>query len=168
MNALIARLLFAVLLVSVLQVAAGNKSIARQVETMAKQYDKKYSTVKHVTVATYLKNRKKWVLVDIRPAKERKVSMIPGAITVKQLESNLALYKHRPILLYCTIGERSSVYALRLNAQGWENVANLRGGVLAWAQANRKFVTSDNKKTRKVHVYGSAWNLLPVNYTGVW
>jgi rhodanese-related sulfurtransferase len=168
MNTLIVRVLFAVLLVSALQVVAGNKSIVQQVEKMSRQYDKKYSAVKHITVASYLKDQKKWVLVDIRPAKERKVSMIPGAITVKQLKSNLTLYKNRPILLYCTIGERSSVYALKLNAQGWKNVANLRGGVLAWAQTGKNFVTPDSKKTRKVHVYGSAWNVLPINYTGVW
>ena len=159
---------FSVVLLTALQTVAGNTTVADQVEKMSRQYDKKYPTVKQLTVAAYLKGRAKWVLVDIRPVKERKVSMIPEAIIIEQLESNFALYKNRPILLYCTIGERSSAYAMKLKEQGWEKTANLRGGVLAWALAGKYFVASDGKKTRKVHVYGAAWNLLPVNYIGVW
>jgi rhodanese-related sulfurtransferase len=159
---------FSVFLLTTLQTVAGSDTIDRQVEKMSRQYDKKYSTIKHITVAFYLQHQKDWLLVDVRAEKERKISIISGAITVTQLENNSAHYKNKNILLYCTIGERSSVYALKLNKLGWKNTANLRGGVLAWALNGQNFVTPDNKKTNKVHVYAAAWNLLPVNYIGVW
>jgi rhodanese-related sulfurtransferase len=168
MTVFISRILFALAFFATFLAAAGNDKIAEQVENMSRQYDKKYSTIRHVTVAAYLKEPEKWVLVDVRSAKERSVSIISGSITAEMLEKNLDTYKNKHILVYCTIGERSSAYAAKLLAGGYKHVANLRGGVLAWALAGKYFITSDKTKTRKVHVYASAWNVLPATYTGVW
>ncbi len=108
------------------------------------------------------------MLVDVRTVKERKVSIIKNAITKEQLEINLNYYKSKKILVYCTIGERSSIYAYQLKAKGITTVANLRGGVLKWAHAGGVFVDSQGNETKKVNVYAKAWNFLPVGYIGIW
>ena len=137
-------------------------------EKMCKGYDKKFPEIKHVSVKNFLESPDKWVLVDVRPLNEREISMISGALTSEQIEQNPNLYKQKKLLIYCTVGERSSKYAIQLLSKGFKNVTNLRGGVLKWAESGRKFVTPEGKKTTKVHVYGKKWNLLPDGYTGVW
>eukprot|EP00937_MAST-01D_sp_MAST-1D-sp2_P006132 g6132.t1 len=56
-------------------------------------------------------------------------------------------------------------------------VHNLRGGVLAWAHAQREFVpgrmgAEDTEYTaahkRRLHVYGKRWDLAPANYETMW
>ena len=168
MTYFISRILFYVFILTSLQAVADNTAIAEKVEKMSSKYDKKYLSIKHVTVSSYLKSPQKWILVDVRTEKERKISIIPGAITKEMLEHKLADYKDKRILLYCTVGDRSSAYAIKLLEQGCKHVSNLRGGVLAWALAGKKFVTPGNSKTRKVHVYAVAWNILPPNYIGFW
>ena len=152
-------------------VSAGGKTIVEKnsevLEAMCRKYDKKFSDVKHVTVKDYLRDSQKWILVDVRPENERKVSIIPGAINIERIEKNADFYKKKGLLLYCTVGERSSQYAEKLKKKGFANVANLRGGILKWAQNGQLFVTPDGKKTKKVHVYGKTWNLLPEGYEGV-
>lgn len=135
-----------------------------ELEAMCRRYDAKFPGVRHVTVKEYLRDPRLWTLVDVRPERERKVSMIPGAITKEALERDPGKYRKTAILAYCTVGERSSKYAIRLKKTGFANIANLRGGVLKWAQNGQSFVDPNGKETKRVHVYGRKWNLLPKNY----
>jgi len=48
------------------------------------------------------------VLLDVRSAKERRVFIIPKAISQKEFEKNIDQYKQHKITVYCTIGNRSS------------------------------------------------------------
>ena len=134
---------------------------------MCRARDKKYPDVKHITVKEYLRNPQNWIFVDVRPANERNISIIPGAITPREIEANPVLYRKKYLLMYCTVGDRSSKYTEKLLGKGFKNAANLRGGVLKWAQNGKKFVTPDGKETTKVNVYGKTWNLLPEGYKGV-
>ena len=61
---------------------------------------------------------------------------------------------------------RSSKFATKIKKQGF-NSFNLKSGVLGWAQ-NKGMFESKGKKTKKVHVYGQAWNFLPEGYEGVY
>ena len=105
-------------------------------------------------------------LVDVRPKKEREVSMIPGAISAEELEANLDQYRDTKIVAYCTIGYRSGVYAKELRAKGLE-VLNLEGSILAWTHAGKPLVNQEGP-TQKLHVYGKRWNLAADGYEAVW
>lgn len=111
------------------------------------------------------------IMVDVRTKEERKVSTIPGAITVDSLDRMPAqARKGKVVVAYCTIGLRSGRWVEEMRAKG-ENAFNLHGGVLAWAHAGRAFEARDflgSRPTRQVHVYGRRWNLLPEGYQGVW
>ncbi len=105
------------------------------------------------------------VLVDVRGPHERRVSMLPGAITREDFERNSARYRSWLVVPYCTIGVRSGHYTRTLRTQGFE-ARNLAGSALAWAHAGLSF-EADGKVTRRVHVYDPAWNLLPHGYVPV-
>lgn len=107
------------------------------------------------------------ILVDNREKSERAVSMIPGAISVREFEENIKRYANDTVVVYCTIGERSGHRSKKLRKQNI-NALNLKGGVLAWAHAEGTFVDSQGETTNKVHVYGSKWDLLPEDYSAVW
>ena len=103
------------------------------------------------------------VLVDCRAPHERAVSTLPGAITPDQLDADPQRYAGAELVVYCTIGYRSSRLTGELRERGFA-AANLRGGVLAWAHAGGKFVDARGGPTARVHVYGEPWDLLPAGY----
>jgi len=78
-----------------------------------------------------------FVLVDVRGEAERAVVSIPGHAAV-HLDVILAgdgatqLPRDRRVILYCKSGARSERAATALRDKGFEDVVNLRGGVLAW------------------------------------
>ncbi len=105
------------------------------------------------------------VLVDVREPHERRVSMLPGAITKEDFERNSTRYRSWLVVPYCTIGLRSGLYTREIRDRGFE-VRNLAGSALAWAHAGLPFEAS-GKATRRVHVYNADWNLLPSGYEPV-
>ncbi len=141
---------------------------AANLEKMLLEYDKKYSTIEHITVKEYQSNKATFVLIDCRSDEEQKVSMIANAIPHKILEADFDKFKKKNLIIYCTIGERSSRYTLKLISKGFANVANLRGGVLSWAKDEHFFLDSKGKKTYSVHVFGRPWNILSDKYKGLW
>ena len=76
------------------------------------------------------------VLVDVRESAEQAVSMIPGAIPVGQFEAERNRHDTKQIVVYCTIGYRSGLYAGKLKELG-QRVVNLKGGILAWRMRGR-------------------------------
>jgi len=107
-----------------------------------------------------------FVLVDVRTERERRVSMLPGAIPASEFERRLAELGNRTVVAYCTIGARSSSYARRMGRRGVD-VLNLEGSVLAWTHAGGPLV-HDGAPTRRLHVYGRRWNLAADGYETVW
>ncbi|MEA3274875.1 MAG: rhodanese-like domain-containing protein [Pseudomonadota bacterium] len=76
-------------------------------------------------------------LVDIRTPGEVAQGAIPNAqhlpmhlIPLRMSE----LPKDRDVVLYCRSGARSYHACSYLAQQGFENVVNLRGGIIAWAR----------------------------------
>ncbi len=106
------------------------------------------------------------VLVDVREPREWAISRISGAITQVDFERDKERYKDRPIVAYCTIGYRSGQFAQRLAADGFD-ASNLRGSILAWVHAGEP-VVDDDGETKRVHVFGPQWDLLPDGYESVW
>lgn len=107
------------------------------------------------------------LIVDVRDPQERAVSIIPGAISRESFESMKESLKKGPIVVHCTIGYRSGKYVEKLKAEGIE-AHNLKGSILSWVHAGQPVVDPEGNQTKRVHVYGERWNLLPKGYEAVW
>lgn len=78
-----------------------------------------------------------WLLVDVRTPGERDAGYIPGSVHVEldRLPAEAAsLPRDRGVIFYCRVGARSAMATEAFRAAGRE-AANLRGGILAWAEA---------------------------------
>jgi len=107
------------------------------------------------------------VIVDVREAEERAVSMIPGSISKEHYESNAEEYHGRSVVAYCTIGYRSGRYVETLRSRGVD-AKNLKGSLLAWTHAGLPMVDEQGKQVKRAHVYGAEWDLLPEGFEAVW
>lgn len=112
-----------------------------------------------------LTEKKPVVLVDVRTAAEQQVSMLPGAVTSEVFLSNLEAYRDHTVVGYCTISYRSGRLARELRQKGL-TMRNLQGGLLAWLHAGGQ-VYARGVESRRVHVYGSKWDLAPAAYQTV-
>jgi len=81
------------------------------------------------------------VLLDVRePAELRTASVKPDGfelvtIPMNEIPQRLSeLDPDRPVACLCHHGARSQRVAMFLNAYGFENVANIAGGIAAWSQ----------------------------------
>ncbi len=91
--------------------------------------------------ATRLINQRDALVVDVRDEGEYRAARIPHSRHVplsalpgriKELEK----FRKRPLLVVCRSGNRSGAAAKLLRKQGFEEVWVLKGGLLAWEQAN--------------------------------
>ena len=91
--------------------------------------------------ATAKINHEEAVVVDVRSMKEFKDGHIINAQNIplngfadnlKQIEK----HKSKPIIVACRSGSRSNAACNSLRKAGFENVFNLRGGMMAWESAN--------------------------------
>lgn len=79
------------------------------------------------------------MVLDVREPWEYETGHLPGALSIPQadLASRLAeVPRDRAVLTVCHSGGRSVRSALFLKQVGYERVANLEGGTLAWREAN--------------------------------
>lgn len=108
-------------------------------------------------------NRPKPVLLDVRRPEEFAVSHLrsarrvdPGAgpgVLKEILATNV------PVIVYCSVGYRSSELARRLIKAGITNVFNLEGSIFQWANEGRPIV-NEYGPTNKVHPYSTRWGAL--------
>lgn len=102
-------------------------------------------------------------LLDVREPAEYAVSHLPGARQVAPdadpAELARTLDPARPVVLYCSLGWRSSSLAGRLIAAGFTNVANLRGCIFVWAAEGRP-LESNGQPARVVHPYSPRFAFL--------
>lgn len=77
------------------------------------------------------------LLVDVREPLELEIVRLAGArlIPMRQIpEQAASLPRDRDILLLCHHGGRSGRVTQYLRAQGFDRVANIAGGINAWAE----------------------------------
>jgi rhodanese-related sulfurtransferase len=87
--------------------------------------------------ATLLMNQKRAIVVDVRPADDYQKSHIPGSRHIPESEiktriAELSKYKERPLVL---VGTRPTSAMRALKAAGFNEIAQLRGGIAAWIEA---------------------------------
>ena len=138
-----------------------------------KNHDKHADKSNHVESSVVSDNSV--ILVDVRSAVERKLSMIPGAITAEEFETmfkkDLKSYQSRLIIPYCTIGFRSGKYGTNLKkSYGFTNVRNGEG-IILWTHSSTSHLVTKvggvEVKTTDVHTFGSAWDLAADHYDTV-
>ena len=79
------------------------------------------------------------VVVDVREQEEWDEGRIPGAVHIPRghLESRIeraAPDPTHPVVLYCSVGNRSAFAAKTLAELGYEDVTSLAGGFTDWTQ----------------------------------
>ena len=121
------------------------------------------------TLASWLEGSgdgKNPLFLDVREPIEYNVSHLGGALNITSKEELLktveSLEQNRPIVLYCSVGYRSSKMALFLINEGYPNVYNLEGSIFAWANEGRK-IYHGKRETDKVHPYDKIWGRLLKN-----
>jgi len=77
------------------------------------------------------------VVLDVRGAGERAAARIEPSVHVplNRLREELAKVPHRPLVVHCAGGYRSSIAASMLREAGFGPVADLIGGMGAWEEA---------------------------------
>jgi rhodanese-related sulfurtransferase len=116
-------------------------------------------------LAAWLADKKKAApqLLDVREPEEFAVSHLPGAINIRPDASGAeALAKidpAKPMVLYCSVGYRSSQLAERLMKAGAKNVSNLEGSIFAWANEGRP-LEKDGQPAKVVHPYNRVFGRL--------
>ena len=90
------------------------------------------------------------VILDVRKADEFADGHIKGAILIDQFQSDFVeqakakLPKDKTIAIYCRSGRRSANAAGKLADIGYKCV-NLKGGILAWKEANMPVVFTNKQ-----------------------
>jgi SulP family sulfate permease len=91
------------------------------------------------------------LLLDVREPSEHSRAHLPGARLVplrKLIESPVDLPRDRTILLACRSGRRAARALYVLEELGYERLAGLRGGILAWRAAGLPVVLEDDSSPR--------------------
>jgi rhodanese-related sulfurtransferase len=96
-------------------------------------------------VATFERESKKGILVDIRTPEEVAQGMIPGAKHIDFYSADFmtkiaALGKDKPIYMYCRSGGRSGQAISKLKAGGFTKVYHVQVGFQAWTSARKPVV----------------------------
>ena len=91
--------------------------------------------------ATELINHSDAVVLDVRPEGEFREGHIINALHiplsgVKDQLGQLQKYKDKPLIVSCRSGAQSAAACKQLRGDGFDQVYNLKGGMLAWQNAN--------------------------------
>src|SRR5258706_16196945 len=109
------------------------------------------------------KNGARPLLIDVRARQEYEVSHLPGAVwaeTPQQLASTMReATGGQAVVLYCSVGVRSSNAAATLMQSGRGNVFNLHGSIFQWASEGRPLVANDHA-VHGVHPCNERWGVL--------
>ncbi len=103
------------------------------------------------------------LLLDVREKEEYEVSHLMGAISAltekEALQAMEGVSREKPVVLYCSVGYRSSEMAGFLQKEGFRKVYNLEGSIFAWANEGRP-VYRGGERVHKVHPYDRVWGKL--------
>src|SRR5690606_16711390 len=95
--------------------------------------------MKEITVEelkSMIDNNEEFQLIDVREPFEYEVSNLEGVnITLSGIliESN-EIARDIPVVVHCRSGKRSAQAIMLLEQQGFTNLSNLEGGILAWKE----------------------------------
>ncbi len=81
-------------------------------------------------------NGEDFQLIDVREDFEYETSNIGGLLIPLGgiLIEAAKVEKDKPVIIMCRSGKRSAAAIIQLEQQGFTNLYNLKGGILAWAE----------------------------------
>lgn len=96
-------------------------------------------------IATLMMNKDEAVIVDIREKKEYSEGKIVGSIhipfdSLKDRAADLKKYEGKQIILVDKMGQHSGMAGKLLQAEGFENVCRMSGGIAEWKSSNLPLV----------------------------
>jgi predicted sulfurtransferase len=77
-------------------------------------------------------------------------------LSVKAFEIITKESKERSIVVYCSVGYRSSELADKLQEKGFKEVYNLEGSIFKWANEGRE-IYQDDQLVNTVHPFNGRW-----------
>lgn len=91
--------------------------------------------------ATELINHKEAAVIDVRAAADFAQGHVINAVNIpmngfKNQLAALSKFKGKPIIVNCRSGAQSASACGHLRKEGFEEVYNLKGGIMAWQAAN--------------------------------
>ena len=97
------------------------------------------------TQTTQMINHENAIILDVREMKEYSSGHIVNSVHIplsnlKTRISELDKYKNQKIIVSCRSGNRSSQACASLKKEGFEEVFNLSGGIMAWENASLPLV----------------------------
>lgn len=130
----------------------------------------RYPRVQHIDAGQLTETAdSEFVLFDVREQKEFDVSHIPNAIRIPPRMSAEAFFAQfgdqvadKTIILYCSVGERSSRFARRLQRSESATpykILNLKGGIFNWHNLG-KSLTNEAEVTEEIHGFDRFWSRL--------
>jgi rhodanese-related sulfurtransferase len=80
-------------------------------------------------------NGEDFQLIDVREDFEYQMSNLDGELIPLGgiLIETEKIDHEKPVIIMCRSGKRSAMAVMQLEAQGFTNLYNLQGGILAWA-----------------------------------
>lgn len=106
-----------------------------------------------------LTNKEALLIVDVRQREEFEVSHMRGAVLVEDIDFE-SLKTDQPILLYCTVGFRSTELGTTLTNKGFSHIYNLDGGLIRWKNKGQPVYNMQEQSTDSVHVYSGLFGFL--------
>jgi rhodanese-related sulfurtransferase len=143
----------------------GEESCDERLSAIRQSIREDYPSVQQITtqeLADWLADTSRLppLLLDVRTEDEYRVSHLknarhmtqpmPISSVVDELEAG------QSVVVYCSVGVRSSDLAVQLAKAGLEKVYNLDGSIFQWANESRPLY-SGNHATQSVHPYNRKW-----------
>jgi rhodanese-related sulfurtransferase len=118
------------------------------------------TTVEPQQLAAELSSERPPLLIDTRGPEEFAVSHLHNASLANEATFSADdvddLERDRPIVLYCSVGQRSAAVARRMRELGFTNVRVLYGGIFLWYNDGYP-VYRDMRPVNRIHPHNAAW-----------
>lgn len=133
-----------------------------------RKIESEFPAARHITASALAEainagSAKAPLLLDIRAPAEYRVSHLSGAVLASDEKAALAALrghdKRERIVVYCSVGWRSSAVAEALQRAGYRDVRNLNGGIFTWANEDRPLYR-DGRRVFVVHPFNRDWGRL--------
>lgn len=119
-----------------------------------------FPDVRQISIEEYEKSyASRSLLVDVREEREFAVSHLPGAVHSQDPADIAARFRasgEEALVLYCSVGYRSSRMARRVQPLVDGPVYDLEGSIFAWANSGRPVFRGD-ERVDVVHPYHARW-----------